>query len=175
MRYAVRTAVMLGAVLVAGCVHKRVPSGAMPPLQNDGSQNVGDRTEGGTQDASARLQADLAREAGSDRVFFALDSSSLDEASRSTLQRQAGWLRAHPGVSFTIEGHCDERGTREYNIALGDRRAKAAADFLIGQGIAPTRITMISFGKERPEALSSDEASWARNRRAVSIVVAPNG
>ncbi|MBX8844510.1 peptidoglycan-associated lipoprotein Pal [Sphingomonas melonis] len=175
MRYAVRTAVVLGAVLASGCAHKRVPSGAMPPVQNDGSQSLGDQGPSGAEAAGARLQADLAREAGSDRVFFALDSSSLDEASRQTLQRQAAWLRAHPDVSFTIEGHCDERGTREYNIALGDRRAKAAADYLIGQGISPARITMISFGKERPEALGSDEASWARNRRAVSIVVAPNG
>lgn len=170
MRYAVRTAVMLGAVLVAGCAHKRVPSGAMPPLQNDGSQNVGDQGEGGAQDVSARLQVDLAREAGSDRVFFALDSSSLDEASRSTLLRQAGWLRAHPGVSFTIEGHCDERGTREYNIALGARRAQSVRSFLASRGIDPNRMRTISYGKERPVAVCNDISCWSQNRRAVTVL-----
>jgi peptidoglycan-associated lipoprotein len=105
-----------------------------------------------------------------DRVFFAFDSSSIDAQARETLTRQAQWLNQNPAVSVTIEGHADERGTREYNLALGARRAQAARDFLVAQGVQAQRLRTVSFGKERPVALGSDEASWAQNRRAVSVV-----
>ena len=105
-----------------------------------------------------------------DRVFFATDSSMLDGIAREVLTRQAQWLNQNPNVSVTIEGHADERGTREYNLALGARRAQAARDFLAAQGVAPSRMRTVSYGKERPVALGSDEASWAQNRRAVSVV-----
>ncbi|MFN3615735.1 MAG: peptidoglycan-associated lipoprotein Pal [Rubrimonas sp.] len=105
-----------------------------------------------------------------DRVFFAFDSSSLDAQARETLTRQAQWLNQNPAVTVTIEGHADERGTREYNLALGARRAQAARDFLVAQGVQASRLRTVSFGKERPVALGSDEASWAQNRRAVSVV-----
>lgn len=105
-----------------------------------------------------------------DRVFFATDSSALDGIAREVLTRQAQWLNQNPGVSATIEGHADERGTREYNLALGARRAQAARDFLVAQGVAASRLRTVSFGKERPVALGSDEMSWAQNRRAVSVV-----
>jgi peptidoglycan-associated lipoprotein len=105
-----------------------------------------------------------------DRVFFAFDSSSLDGVAQDTLARQAQWLAANPQTSVTIEGHADERGTREYNLALGARRAQAARDFLLSQGVAGQRMRTVSFGKERPVALGSDEGSWAQNRRAVSVV-----
>jgi peptidoglycan-associated lipoprotein len=105
-----------------------------------------------------------------DRVFFAFDSSSLDGVAQDTLARQAQWLASNPQTTVTIEGHADERGTREYNLALGARRAQAARDFLLSQGVAGQRMRTVSYGKERPVALGSDEASWAQNRRAVTVV-----
>ncbi|MBO9575913.1 MAG: peptidoglycan-associated lipoprotein Pal [Sphingobium sp.] len=107
----------------------------------------------------------------SDRIFFDTDKSDVDDADKATLQSQAAWLKQFPNTKVTIEGHCDERGTREYNLALGERRANAAKNYLASLGIDPGRMTTISYGKERPEALGSDEESWAKNRRAVSIVV----
>jgi peptidoglycan-associated lipoprotein len=105
-----------------------------------------------------------------DRVFFAFDSSSLDGVAQDTLSRQAQWLASNPQTTVTIEGHADERGTREYNLALGARRAQAARDFLLAQGVSGQRMRTVSYGKERPVALGSDEASWAQNRRAVTVV-----
>ena len=105
-----------------------------------------------------------------DRVFYAFDSSTLDATAQQTLMRQAQWLAQNPAVTVTIEGHTDERGTREYNLALGARRAQAARDFLAAQGVSPNRMRTVSFGKERPVALGSNEAAWAQNRRAVTIV-----
>ena len=105
-----------------------------------------------------------------DRVFFELDSAVLGTDSRQTLERQAGWLRLVPDVSLVIEGHCDERGTREYNLALGERRANVVREYLISQGIAPSRLRTISYGKERPYALGHNDEAWALNRRSVSAV-----
>ena len=103
---------------------------------------------------------------------LALEEVGLGKVeARAILDSQAQWLNAHPNARITIEGHCDERGTREYNLALGDRRANAAKNYLAARGISPTRITTISYGKERPIALGSDEGSWAQNRRAVTIVI----
>ncbi len=116
-------------------------------------------------------QADFLSSVSSDRVFFDTDKYDVDDADKATLQSQARWLAKYPQVKVTIEGHCDERGTREYNLALGDRRANAAKNYLASLGIDPGRMTTISYGKERPEALGSDEESWAKNRRAVSVVV----
>jgi len=103
-----------------------------------------------------------------DRVFFDTDMSSIREDGRQTLNRQAEWLKKYTNYPVTIEGHCDERGTREYNLALGERRANAARQYLIAQGIPASRIKTISYGKERPDPVGSDEAAWARNRRAVT-------
>jgi len=105
-----------------------------------------------------------------DRVFFAFDSASIDPVARDTLVRQAQWLTANPAASVTIEGHADERGPREYTLARGARRAQAARDFLLAQGVSASRMRTVSFGKERPVALGSDEGSWAQNRRAVTVV-----
>lgn len=107
----------------------------------------------------------------SDTIHFAYDKYDIDQRSRQILDSQAEWLAKYPNVNVTIEGHCDERGTREYNLALGDRRANSAANYLASKGVAPARITTISYGKERPIALGSDEASYAQNRRAVTIVL----
>ena len=87
------------------------------------------------------------------------------------MTKQAAWLQKYPNVRVTVEGHCDERGTREYNLALGDRRANSAKNYLVARGVSASRITVISYGKERPAALGSDEASYAQNRRAVTVVL----
>ncbi|MFC3124458.1 peptidoglycan-associated lipoprotein Pal [Pseudoroseomonas globiformis] len=114
-------------------------------------------------------QEDLVANVG-DRVFFALDSSSVGGDQRPTLQRQAAWLAQYPQVQVSVEGHADERGTREYNLALGQRRANAARDVLVASGVSSQRLSTISYGKDRPAALGSSEDAWAQNRRAVTVV-----
>src|SRR5216684_3432950 len=114
-------------------------------------------------------QQDLAATAG-DRIFFAYDSSEISSEGRQILQRQADWLRRYGNVSVTIEGHCDERGTREYNLALGERRAQAVKNVLVASGIPTSRIATISYGKERPAVVGSSDESYAQNRRAVTVV-----
>ena len=104
-----------------------------------------------------------------DRVFFAFDKSDLSADSRRTLERQAAWLKQWSNQRLTVEGHCDERGTREYNLALGERRANAVRDYLVAQGVSASRLSTISYGKERPAVLGSNEAAWAQNRRGVSV------
>ena len=113
--------------------------------------------------------ADFRQNVG-DRVFFDTDQSTVREDGRATLGKQAEWLKKYTNYQITVEGHCDERGTREYNLALGERRANAARQYLIAQGIPAARIKTISFGKERPDPVGSDEAAWARNRRAVTAL-----
>jgi len=114
-------------------------------------------------------QEDLVVNVG-DRVFFDFDKYNLDSNARRTLEKQAAWLKTNASLSVTIEGHADERGTREYNLALGERRANAAKDYLVALGISPGRVKTISYGKERPVALGSNEAAWAQNRRGVTTV-----
>jgi peptidoglycan-associated lipoprotein len=104
-----------------------------------------------------------------DRVFFAYDSYSLNNVAQDTLKKQAKWLKANPSVTISVQGHADERGTREYNLALGDRRASSAKDFLMSQGISSDRVTTISFGKERPVKSASNSTAWAQNRRSVTV------
>ena len=104
-----------------------------------------------------------------DRVFFAYDSYSLAASAQATLNKQAKWLKANPSVAIAVEGHADERGTREYNLALGDRRASSVKDYLMSQGISSNRISTISYGKERPVKSGSNDTAWAQNRRSVSV------
>jgi peptidoglycan-associated lipoprotein len=108
---------------------------------------------------------------GQNVIYFDTDQYNVDSADAAALQSQAAYLNQYPQISVTIEGHCDERGTREYNLALGERRANAAKNYLTSLGVAASRITTVSYGKERPVAMGSDEGSWAQNRRAVSVVV----
>ena len=110
--------------------------------------------------------ADFQQNVG-DRVFFAYDKSDLDDRDRQTLQKQAAWLQRYPTVVLTLEGHCDERGTREYNLALGARRAQSVKDYLVSLGVSGARLETISYGKERPICVQSNEACWAQNRRGV--------
>jgi len=108
-----------------------------------------------------------------DRVFFAFDRFDVEPDQKKTLDRQAAWLKKYSSVTVTIEGHADERGTREYNLALGERRANAVKEYLIYLGIDAKRIKTVSYGEERPVALGSDEAAWAQNRRGVTVVTGP--
>ncbi len=114
-------------------------------------------------------QQDLAATAG-DRVFFAFDRSDISSEAQQILARQADWLKRYPSVSVRIEGHCDERGTREYNLALGERRAQAVKNVLVASGIPAARIGTISYGKERPIVVGSNEEAWAQNRVAITTV-----
>ena len=104
-----------------------------------------------------------------DRVFFATNESILTTKSRDTLRKQAAWLRENPSVNIVVEGHADERGTREYNLALGERRANAAKDYLMTYGVSASRITVISYGKERPVDSGSNPLAWSKNRRSVTV------
>src|SRR6478752_9430884 len=105
-----------------------------------------------------------------DRVYFDTDMSNIREDGRATLAKQAEWLKKYTNYPIMIEGKCDERGTREYNLALGERRANAVRQYLVAQGIPANRIKTISYGKERPEVVGSDEGSWARNRVGISTL-----
>ncbi len=114
-------------------------------------------------------QEDLIVNVG-DRVYFGYDSADLDSDALELLQDQVAWLKQNSSVSVTIEGHCDERGTREYNLALGEKRAQAVKNYLIGLGISPDRVSTISYGKERPAVVGSNDGAWAQNRRSVTLV-----
>ena len=109
--------------------------------------------------------------AGRDTILFDTDMFNIDAEDQAALREQASYLSQYPNIRATIEGHCDERGTREYNIALGERRANAAKNYLVSLGVAPDRLSTVSYGKERPAAVGSTEQAWARNRRAVTIVL----
>lgn len=114
-------------------------------------------------------QEDLIVNVG-DRVFFNYDSSELDADAQELLQDQVAWLKQYSDVAVIIEGHCDERGTREYNLALGEKRAQSAKNYIISLGISADRVSTISYGKERPAVIGSNDGAWAQNRRSVTIV-----
>ncbi|MCB1430271.1 MAG: peptidoglycan-associated lipoprotein Pal [Nitratireductor sp.] len=145
---------------LAGCAKQKLPdnanglglnNGATPGTQQDFTVNVGDR------------------------IFFETDSSALTSQARETLDRQAQWLARYTNYPVTVEGHADERGTREYNLALGARRAAATRDYLAARGVPANRIRTISYGKERPVAVCDDISCWSQNRRAVTVLAAPTG
>ena len=168
--------VLIGMTAIAlslGACAKRTP----PPATTTPAEQVPPTPTDPTDPSSLEvvelpaLQADLVAKAGSDTVYFGTDEYSLDQASQATLAAQARWLIANPNVRASIEGHCDERGTREYNLALGERRANSARDFLIANGVPAIRLLTVSWGKERPVAPGSNEEAWAQNRRAVTVVV----
>ena len=139
------------------------PPPAAPPGGPGGAGGIGSRN------IVPGSQQDLEASAG-DRIFFSFDRSDISPEAREILTRQADWLRRYPNVTVTIEGHCDERGTREYNLALGERRAQAAKNVLVALGISASRISTISYGKERPAVVGSTEEAYAQNRRAVTVV-----
>ena len=147
-------------LLVAACSNNPPPATTGGGMPNSGMGGPG---------FAPGSQQDLAATAG-DRVFFAYDQSTISDEGQQILQRQAQWLQRYPQVRVTIEGHCDERGTREYNLALGARRAEAVKHVLIAMGIPAGRVATISYGKERPIVVGSNEAAWAQNRVAITTV-----
>ena len=149
--------VLMFGLVVSACATKKTTTDAKMDSQIQADVYIGTDTVG-----------ELAKGVP-DRVFFATNESLLTTKSRDTLRKQAAWLRENTNVNVVIEGHADERGTREYNLALGDRRANAAKDFLMAQGISSSRITTISFGKERPANAASNKTAWAQNRRSVTV------
>ena len=153
-------------VLLAACETAPDEGGASGGAGGGSAATSGAGTMGGPQ---AGTQEDLVVNVG-DRVFFDFDKFSLKPEARATLEKQSAWLKKYPSVTVVIEGHCDERGTREYNLALGERRANSAKDYLVTLGINPSRIKTISYGEERPVALGSSEKSWSQNRRSVTTV-----
>ena len=160
------------ALLLAACGGGDRPTGLPAPgAQSSAEANAAGATgEGAGVATGPGSAADFERSVPATVVLFPLDSFELTPEARTTLDAQAAWLARYPSVRATVEGHADERGTREYNLALGDRRANAAKNYLQGRGIAANRMNVISWGKERPEALGSDESAWAQNRRAVTVV-----
>ncbi|TPW32703.1 peptidoglycan-associated lipoprotein Pal [Pararhizobium mangrovi] len=169
----VRSPVVLALVAtlaIAGCASKRgLPNNAADLGLN--GQNGAYGANGGYGSASAQpgSRKDFTLNVG-DRVFFDTDSSSIRADAQATLARQAQWLNQYPNYPVTIEGHTDERGTREYNLALGARRASAAKQYLVSQGVPASRIKIISYGKERPVATCDQSSCWSQNRRAVTVL-----
>ncbi|MGR4892508.1 peptidoglycan-associated lipoprotein Pal [Sphingopyxis sp. LARHCG72] len=153
----------MAAMLVVGGCAKKAPKDLPPPPACCGPEET-DRVVPGS-------QQDFVANVSSDRIFFGFDQYNVDAEDMATLQSQAAWLARNPAVRVTLEGHADERGTRDYNIALGERRANAAKNYLSTLGVDPGRITVISYGKERPAAVGSDEEAYAKNRRAVTVVI----
>ncbi len=164
---------LTGLALVTGaCGRKTPPADVAGPITDPAAGGGATATDDAVDLVELPgMQADLVAKAGSDTVYFGTDEFALDQASRATLAAQARWMLANPSVRGSIEGHADERGTREYNLALGERRANGARDFLVANGVPVARLTVISWGKERPAAVGSDESAWAQNRRAVTVVV----
>jgi len=164
----------IATLALAGCAKKPPKLLPPPPLDSaagaGGGTGTGDTTNGAAPGGGAPgSQGDFVRSVVADRIFFATDSSEVDADGQAALRSQATWLARYPDKRVTVEGHADERGTREYNLALGERRANAAKNALAALGVASARITTISYGKERPDATGSDESAWAKNRRAVTV------
>ncbi len=160
--------VLLASAALSACASKAPKQ--LPP--DPGGAVATDTTPGAMQGAAPGSHADfVATLMGQDTILFDTDRFEIDSADMTALSAQAQWLQKYPGKKATLEGHCDERGTRDYNLALGERRANAAKNYLISLGIDAARISTVSYGKERPLALGSDESSWARNRRAVTVTI----
>ena len=151
---------LTAALTLAACSSNKAADGAGGP-GGAGLGAAGAATPGSAQDFVVNV---------GDRVFFETDSSDLTSTATATLDKQASWLSQYPRYSITMEGHADERGTREYNFALGARRAQAARDYLASRGINASRIKTISYGKERPVAVCDDISCWSQNRRAVTVL-----
>ncbi|WP_371154845.1 peptidoglycan-associated lipoprotein Pal [Jannaschia sp. 2305UL9-9] len=173
-----RALILVSAIALAGCAGDRFGNGngdaggAVDLNANNGGLGAGGFTPGGPNDPSSVAYF---QQTVGDRVLFAVDSSALTPEGQSALAAQARWLTANPGYTALIEGHADEQGTREYNLALGGRRANAARDYLVSQGVSASRMRTISYGKERPLQICSTEACYSQNRRAVTVLAAGAG
>ena len=160
-----KLAAALSLVALAGCTTKPQASNEAPPPQT----MTGDSS---TQSSIVPGSAEDLRVNVGDTVHFAYDKYDIQDEDRAILQRQAAWLGKYPSVRVSVEGHCDERGTREYNLALGARRANAVKEYLVSLGVSAGRLDTISYGKERPMCSQSNEDCWAQNRRGVTIITA---
>jgi peptidoglycan-associated lipoprotein len=161
--------VIIMSLPLAACGKKPVET--LPPAPG-GDQSAQATQAAGPIGLVPGSQADFQQQmSGRDVIFFDTDQSNIDSIDAQALQTQARWLAQFPSKRVTIEGHADERGTREYNLALGERRADATRNYLISLGVSPARLSVVSYGKERPAQLGSDEQSWAQNRRAVSVII----
>ncbi len=159
------TALAAGSIALSACASKA-------PKQLPPDPGPTTTTDGGQAGPVPGSQADfVAFTQGNDTIYFDTDRYNIDAQDQAALQTQAQWLQRYPQKRATVEGHADERGTRDYNLALGERRANSAKNYLVSLGIEPGRLATISYGKERPVALGSDESSWARNRRAVTVTI----
>jgi peptidoglycan-associated lipoprotein len=154
------------ALLLAACSTKPADTGGGTSGGSTGSTTTTSTVPQAAQPGSVQ---DFVTNIG-DRVFFGTDRYDLSADAQTELQKQATWLKTYPQYRFVIEGHCDERGTREYNLALGERRATAVKNYLVALGIDTNRMQTISYGKERPAVLGDDEAAWAQNRRGVIVL-----
>ena len=159
-------------LLLTGCNHNKTPDTAAA-VNSSSSDTTQSSAMNGTGVNSANVtpgtQQDLVVNVG-DRVFFGYDQNDLTAEARTQIEHQAAWLKQYPNVNIMVEGHADERGTREYNLALGEKRATAVRNYLVANGVAATRLQTISYGKERPAVMGADETSWAQNRRGVLVV-----
>ena len=163
-------AVTLAGALALSACKKEPPEELPPPPQQDVvTPTPGTPTPTGPVPGTQAHFAQAMQ--GRDTIYFDTDKFDIDAEDQAALRQQAQYLQQYPNVRATVEGHADERGTRDYNLALGERRANAAKNYLVSLGIAANRINVVSYGKERPVALGSDETAWARNRRAVTIVL----
>jgi peptidoglycan-associated lipoprotein len=163
-------AIAAALAMTAGCRSRQAADLPPEPLGSTPGQESSSQDSAVGTTALPGSRADFMQSVPSDRVHFDYDSYSLDAEARGVLDAQATWLTRNANVRVTIEGHADERGTREYNLALGDRRANAARDYLQSRGVAGSRMTTISWGKERPAVEGSSEQSYRQNRRAVTVV-----
>jgi peptidoglycan-associated lipoprotein len=173
----IHAALLMAALALAACASKPRTDAFSPSASLEGPSQAPEGARAAAPPAGPQpgSQAELAATAG-ERVFFALDSHALSGEARATLERQAAWFVRNPDVRAVIAGNADERGTREYNIALGSRRAAAARDYLVAHGVASSRLRTVSYGKERPIDTRSNEEAWARNRNANTVLldVAPS-
>lgn len=159
------TCVVAAAALLAAC--------ASDPKDDMGSDSMGTTTSQPAPAAPSGPAMDSSEyfnQVVGNGVYFSLDSYDLNGAAQATLRGQAAWLSQNPSRTIVVEGHCDERGTREYNLGLGERRANAVKDYLVTLGVPSSRVRTISYGKERPVCVASNEECWSRNRRGVSVV-----
>lgn len=153
-------AAVAAIVVLAGCATEPKPAPAPAP-EPPAAAPVSSIAPGSAEDLKVNV---------GDTVHFAYDRSDLNDQAKAILQRQATWLQKYPAVRVQLQGNCDERGTREYNLALGARRASAAKDYLVSLGVSPARVDTISYGKERPICTESTESCWAENRRSMTVV-----
>ncbi len=172
MQRLVSVAAIAGAIALAGCSKNAEPEQLPPQPATVATPTPAPRPTPTPTGPIPGSNADfVAQMQGRNVVYFDTDKFDIDATDAAALRAQAEWLKRYPAKRATIEGHCDERGTREYNIALGERRANAAKNYLVSVGIDASRLAVVSYGKERPVALGSDESAWAQNRRAATITI----